>query len=277
MGRGPATAAEPQSYSITLEEFDKLRELVREYAGIRLSTSKVPMVLCRLTPRLRALALESFTDYYALIASPSGSQELHTAIDLLTVNETRFFREPAHFQLLETLVRARRSSTPFRVWSAACSSGEEPYSIAMVLADLLPPEQWEVVASDISLRMLERAGRALYPVSCAQDIPEECLRRHCLKGQGSFEGTLLIDPALRERVTFRHINLQAPLPALGQFDVVFLRNVMIYFDLETKCQLMARLLPLVRRGGHVFIGHAETLNGVTTGLTPVAPAVYRRD
>jgi chemotaxis protein methyltransferase CheR len=200
------------------------------------------------------------------------------AVDLLTTNETYFFREPKHFALLRDLAQdASDKNRALRVWSAASSSGEEPYSIAMVLADVMGEDApWEVLGTDISTRVLASARRGHYPMERAAQMPQNYLKRFCLKGQGSEAGTLLIERNLRQRVQFQHLNLNAPLPKIGQFDVIFLRNVMIYFSLETKRQVVARLLAQLRPGGHFLIGHSETLNDINDSLTAVAPSIYRK-
>ena len=202
---------------------------------------------------------------------------MQTAVDLLTTNETYFFREPKHFDLLRKVATlARGRSEAFRVWSAASSSGEEAYSIAMVLEDCLPGQAWEIVGSDISTRVLDKARGGHYPMERAANIPKEYLKRFCLRGTGAQEGTLLIERGLRERVRFMQVNLNEPLPKLGMFDVVFLRNVMIYFNNETKQQIVGRILPTLKPGGHFCIGHSESLNGISDAVQALAPSIYRK-
>ena len=203
--------------------------------------------------------------------------ELQTALDLLTTNETYFFREPKHFDFLRTevLPHAQPGRT-FRLWSAASSSGEEPYSLAMTLADGLPKTPWEIVASDISTRVLEIARIGHYPMERASHIAKHQLSRHCLKGTGSQEGTFLIDRSLLERVQFRQVNLNTALPKIGEFDAIFLRNVMIYFNMDTKREVVARMLPLLRPGGYFIVSHSESLNGITDKLKLITPSIYRK-
>jgi chemotaxis protein methyltransferase CheR len=161
-----------------------------------------------------------------------------------------------------------------RVWSAACSTGEEAYSIAMVLADVLEERPWEVLGTDISMRVLERARRAHYPMERATQLPQYYLKRFCLKGQGAEAGTLLVERKLRARVQFEQANLNETLPQLGMFDLVFLRNVMIYFSGDTKRQVVARVLAQLKPGGHFCIGHSESLNEISTAVRQVAPSIY---
>lgn len=259
------------------DEFRQFSELIYRIAGISMSPAKKPLISGRLVKRLRQHGLSRYEDYFRLITSPQGKEELQEAVDALTTNETHFFREPKHFDFLRRqVVPARQPGRGLRIWSAACSSGEEPYSTAMVLDELLGKEPWEVVASDISTRVLARARAGLFPMDRMPEIPKAYLQRYCLRGIGEYDGTLLIESFLRQRVRFIAHNLMQPPPQLEPFDVIFLRNVMIYFDLETKRQVVGRLLPLLRPGGHFLIGHSESLNGVTDGLQSIAPAIYRK-
>lgn len=257
-------------------ELAQFQRFIHEAAGISLSTAKKALVEGRLGKRLAHFQLDSFGAYLALLQSGEHPQEVQTAVDLLTTNETYFFREIKHFELLREVVMQRRNSAQaFRVWSAASSSGEEAYSIAMVLADVLGNAPWEVVGTDISTRMVHDARRALYPMERARHMPDAFLRRFCRKGQQEFSGKLLIEKSLRERVRFVHANLNAPLPDIGLFDLIFLRNVMIYFNHDTKQQVVSRVLQKLRPGGFFLVGHSENLNDVQTTVRPVAPAIYR--
>ena len=263
--------------TIAEHEFKQFQSLLYDIAGISLSAQKKPLVCGRLAKRLKAHQLDSFGDYLRLLKNGAQPDELQIAIDLLTTNETYFFREPKHFEFLAAKVLpAWRPGRPFRVWSAACSSGEEPYSLAMLLAERLGDSAWEIIASDLSTRVLEKAGSSHYPMERAKDIPRPYLLKYCLKGVGAQDGTFLIDPGLRKRVSFVQINLTKRLPEHGEFDVIFLRNVMIYFDQKVKQETVARLLPRLRPGGHFMIGHSETLNGISSALQPLAPAIYRK-
>ena len=262
--------------AITDREFQGYRKFLYEAAGIQLTDSKKPLVTSRLSRRLNALGIRSYGAYLDLIVSGKEPGERQTAIDLLTTNETYFFRESKHFDLLRDLASRAPAGRPFRVWSAACSSGEEPYSIAMVLADVRGSSPWEVFASDLSTRMLERARAAHYPMERATHVPRKYLERFCLKGVEDQAGTLLVDSRIRECVRFAQVNLMQALPELGRFDVVFLRNVLIYFDLETKRGVVGRLSRVLAEGGHLFIGHSEALHGIAGGFETVMPTVYRR-
>jgi len=265
--------------TITDAEFGRFQRFIYDAAGITLTPAKKALVCGRLSKRLQAHSLSSYGAYFELLNSGRAADEVQTAVDLLTTNETYFFREPKHFELLRELATAAAAAPrtqPFRVWSAASSTGEESYSIAMVLADVLGPGGWEVVGSDISTRVLQRARAGHYPMERARNIPPAYLKRFCLKGHGEQEGTLLVERALRSRVSFAQVNLNAELPRLGSFDIVFLRNVMIYFNGDTKRQVVARVLGLLKPGGHFCIGHSESLNDISSAVEALAPSIYRK-
>ena len=263
------------NHGVSDQEFALFRKLIYRLAGINMADSKKPLLAGRLTRRLRHHGLESFRDYYTLVTRTEHSDELQLMVDLLTTNETYFFREAAHFDYLQTFAASRRGR-PFRVWSGASSSGEEPYTIAMVLAETLGmAANWEIVASDISLSMLEKAHAGLYPMERGKGIPPELLKKYCLKGVREQQGNFLVDAKLRERVDFRHINLISPTTRdLGQFDLIFLRNVMIYFDNDTKRKVVGNMLPHLREDGTFIVGHSETLTGITDALSAMRPTLY---
>ncbi|HUW26949.1 MAG TPA: protein-glutamate O-methyltransferase CheR [Gallionella sp.] len=279
--RNPARrpGGSPADANIALhdQEFTQFRDMIYRIAGISMSPAKKQLVSSRLAKRLKHHGLASYGDYFRLITSAHGKAELQVAVDSLTTNETHFFREPKHFDFLRNrIIPARKAGRGLRIWSAACSSGEEPYSIAMLLDELLGSEPWEIVASDISTHVLEKAGNGLFPITRVPEIPKHYLTRYCLKGVGEHDGTLLIEQSLRDRIRFMQHNLTETPAKLGEFDVIFLRNVMIYFDQETKCQVVSRLLPLLRPGGYFLVGHSESLNGVTDAVQLVMPAIYRK-
>lgn len=270
-------AAAPPAPTLYDHEFERFRHLIYRIAGIALSPAKKPLVCSRLGKRVRHLGMTSYSEYYRLINDPKEADELQVAVDLLTTNETHFFREPRHFDFFrQRILTAHRRGRTMRVWSAACSSGEEPYTIAMLLDETLGADPWEVVGTDLSTRVLEKARRGSYPEERVPEIPRHYLSRYCLKGQGSKAGTMLIEKKLRDRVQFFQHNLTSPPPPLGEFDVIFLRNVLIYFDQETKRQVVERLLPLLKKGGHFLVSHSETLSDISTSLNLVAPSIYRK-
>jgi chemotaxis protein methyltransferase CheR len=263
--------------SISDAEFAQFRRFIFDAAGITLAESKKALVSGRLAGRLARCGVDSYGEYFKLLKQGEAADELQMAIDLLTTNETYFFREPKHFAFLKKHVQAKGAfAQPFRVWSAAGSSGEEAYSIAMLLEDCAPGQQWEVLCSDISARVLNKARRGHYPTARLEQVPPGYLKRFCLKGHGDQEGTMLITRALRDKVKFMQVNLNVALPKIGQFDFIFLRNVLIYFNGDTKRQVMKRMLSVLRPGGYLFIGHSENLAGVTDALEHVAPAIFRK-
>lgn len=242
-----------------------------------MADAKKALVSGRLNKRLAVHELGSFGDYFKLLTSGQCPGEVQMAVDLLTTNETYFFREIKHFEFLRTQALAERSRPqPYRLWSAASSSGEEAYSMAMVLADCMQTTPWEILGTDISTRVLQGAQRALYSMDRGRHIPQDYLRRFCRKGAGDYEGQLLVDRSLRSRVNFRHANLNAALPELGKFDMVFLRNVMIYFNNDTKRLVVARVISTIKPGGYFCIGHSESLNDITQAVQMVAPSIYQK-
>ncbi len=264
-------------HSISDAEFSQFQRFIYEAAGIHLSAGKKSLIVGRLARRLGHCGVATYAQYLRLLHRGDSAAELQTAIDLLTTNETYFFREPKHFEFLKETVKSLPASPrPLRVWSAAGSTGEEAYSIAMVLADRFAEHPWEVMASDISMRVLAQARRGHYSTARTEGIPEDYLKRFCLKGVGEQAGTLLIERGLRGRVEFRQINLNANLPKIGLFDVIFLRNVLIYFDTATKRAVVSRVLEALRPGGWLFIGHTESLSAVTDAVRPIAPAILQK-
>lgn len=263
--------------TISDTEFAQFQRFIFNAAGITMSGAKKALVTGRLSKRLAHHHLENFGEYFRLLSAPHHGAEVQIAVDLLTTNETYFFRESKHFDFLRQQALAAHNRTQmFRVWSAASSSGEEAYSIAMVLADCLESTPWEVMGSDISTRVLAGAQRAHYSMERARHIPKNYLQRFCLKGSDEHEGSLLVNRQLRSRVHFRQVNLNAALPELGQFDIIFLRNVMIYFNEETKRQVVARVVSQIKPGGHFCIGHSESLNDITQAVKAIAPSIYQK-
>jgi chemotaxis protein methyltransferase CheR len=265
------------SPSLSDRDFVRFQRFIHAAAGITLSMSKRALVTGRLAKRLAHHALPGYGEYLDLLDSGEVADEVQTAVDLLTTNETYFFREARHFELLrEQAELARQERRTLRVWSAACSSGEEVYSMAMVLDDVLGAGQWEVLGSDISTRVLKRARTGLYPEERTRHLPAAYRKRYCLRGTGEHQGKVLVVRELRQQVRFAQVNLNDELPHLGAFDIVFLRNVMIYFNTETKRRVVARVLAPLVAGGHFCIGHSETLNDITGAVRQVAPSIYRK-
>ncbi len=261
---------------ITSDEFLAIGELLYRRTGIRLVPGKEALVMGRLDRRLRQLGMASYSEYLRFLRQPGHQDEVGRAIDLLTTNETYFFREEQHFDFLARVVApAYRANRQFRLWSAASSSGEEAYTAAMVLAGALPDTAWEVVGSDVSSRMVQRAQRGIYPLAAAERIPAALLRKYCRKGRDEYDGMMAVASQLRAKVSFVHANLMDDLRRLGMFDVILLRNVMIYFDVEGRAALVPRLLEMLHPGGYLIVGLSETLNGISSRLRLVEPSVYQ--
>jgi chemotaxis protein methyltransferase CheR len=266
----------PQAPAPTDAEFAQFQTLLRAITGIHLSEYKKTLLVARLSARLRARNAQTFTDYFKIIRNPMETEELQLAINHLTTNETFFFREPDHFQIMKDFIASLRPMpVPFRVWSAASSSGEEAYSIAMVLADVLGGAKWEVIGSDISTRVLDRARAGLYPLERNDGIPLDYLQRFCLKGQGAQDGMMLIGKQLRDRVHFARVNLNDPIPDMGRFDLIFLRNILIYFQNDQKRKVVEAVLPRLQPHGLLIVGHSENLMGISDRVKQVRPTVYR--
>lgn len=258
------------------EEFQWITRFLHAKTGILIREGKHALVMGRLEKRLHHLGLTSYSDYFRLMGTPDNVVEITLAIDLLTTNETYFFREPGHFDFLrQQVIPKHPRARPLRIWSAASSSGEEAYTIAMTLAEALPDGNWEVIGSDISTRVLEKAKRGLYPLSAAEKIAPSLLKKYCLKGADEYDGYFLVSNALRSRVSFLQINLMENLPNLGMFDVIFLRNAMIYFDMATRQRLVAKVVEALKPGGYFIVSHSESLNGVNTQLKVVQPSMYQ--
>lgn len=277
------TTADPQSSlaayrsEITDSEFKKFKSWIYKVAGINLSEHKKALVMGRLAPRMRHYSLENYNDYFSLLTGKEYPSELQIAVDLLTTNETYFFREPKHFDFIRDEILANHGpGRAMRVWSAASSTGEEPYSLAMTLKESLGEGPWEILASDLSSRVLERARSGHYAMERSRHIPQNYLKKYCLKGVGEQDGTFMVADSLKKRIKYTQINLNEALPSIGEFNLIVIRNVMIYFDLETKQKVIARIIPHLKSGGYLLIGHSESLNGITEDVVAIRPAIYRK-
>jgi len=267
LGQAPVLAA---------ADFQRLRALVFEASGIQLAESKRHLVASRLWSRLRALQLSSYGEYVVLLGTPGHDRERALALDALTTHETSFFRESQHFPAILEHARVPRPGRKFRLWSAACSTGEEAWSLAMLLATRSSPDSWQIVGTDVSAPSVESANRALYALERSGTIPPELLRRFCRKGRDQYEGTFLIDASLRENVSFSVANICNPQPALGSFDVIVLRNVLIYFEAAERMRIVNNLVERLAPGGLLVNGHAESVTGMHRELVPVAQTIHRR-
>ncbi len=269
-------------------EFNLYRKLIYSRAGICLSSPKKALLEARLGRRLRELGLESYLAYYQYVTEDPSESELVRLLDRVSTNETHFFREPRQFDFLEQkilpnwVMQADRGLRPqqVRVWSAGCSTGEEPYSLAMMFLDHLPLERgWEIeiIGTDLSSRAIESAQRAIWPIAKAKEIPEKYLKRFMLKGVGSQAASMKAGPEIRAIVCLENLNLNDEhYPVAGIFDLILCRNVLIYFDAESRARVIRRLQNHLAPGGYLFVGHAESLNGVSEQLRHVIPTVYHQ-
>jgi chemotaxis protein methyltransferase CheR len=259
------------------DEFALFQQLIHRESGIYLQPSKRALLQGRLVKRLRALELKSYRAYYRRVSE--DPVEKVRMLDCICTNETRFFREPRHFELVrEEVLPAlrRRDARRVRAWSAGCATGEEPYSLAMLLTDE-PGLDGHILATDLSTRALEHAEAAVWPIERAQEIPERYRKRYMLRGTRSQAGRMKAGPELRERVTFLRLNLNDWVYRIqGAFDLIFCRNVLIYFDAAAKARVVEQLLAHLAPGGFLFVGHAESLTGLNDRLTCLEPTIYRR-
>lgn len=275
-GPGPLLGRDPV---LSDQEFSRFRRFIYQEAGIDLPPGKLALVQSRLSKRIRQLQLDSFLAYWQLLQGAEGRGEKQRAINLLSTNETYFFREPQHFDWLQQHVRELHGQRrgPIRIWSAACSTGEEPYSIAMTLADSLGLHgNWQVYASDINTQVTAFARRGVYLHERARRTPAAMWRKYLLRGIDEYSGKVRVLPELARKVDFSNVNLlHCEDFRQAQFDVVLLRNVLIYFDGETKQQVLSQLCSKIRPGGYLLIGHSESLRNLDLPLQQEQPSRYR--
>jgi chemotaxis protein methyltransferase CheR len=267
-------------------DLSRIVRLVYERSGITLHSGKRALVLARLQKRLRAGGFTSFKAYLEHVERDRTGAELTSLLDAIATNHTSFFREPQHFDFLKsTVLPSMETGRPIRVWSAACSSGEEPVTLAITLLDALAAQgrveagvqtRLRVLATDLSTKALAQAASGVYKMERVAGIPMEILRRHFQKGLGAQAGTARISPRIRSLIEYRQLNFLEATDLNERFDVIFCRNVMIYFDHDVQQQVVSLLERHLLPGGHLFISHSESLNGITHGLRWVAPAVYQR-
>ena len=262
-------------------DYEFLRRLVYEHSRINLGPDKRALVSGRVAKRLRALQIPSYREYCHLLKSAAGADELTDLLDVISTNHTHFFREEKHFDWLRSVLLpqwslARNTRDSFRAWSAASSSGEEPYTLAIVLAEFFGLDgQWTIDATDISTRVLAKAEQAVYDTDKIAPVPRELLRRYFQRGVGQWEGRFRVREELRRHVKFQHLNLLQPqYPFAQTFQLIFCRNVMIYFDRPTQETLIGKLTEQLEPGGHLLVGHSESLSGIRHSLKQLQPAIY---
>jgi len=279
-GRGLEQAAK-----LSTRDFARLSLFIYDTCGIKMPEVKKTMLEARLQKRVRLLGMSGFTDYCDYLFTAKGQQEeLVQMLDLVTTNKTDFFREPDHFvQLTQNVLPdwwQRHPGTTLSIWSAGCSSGEEPYTLAMVLSEFAlknPGFDFRILATDISTRVLEKAKNAIYAEALVEPVPLEFKKKYLLRSKDRASGMVRIVPELREKVRFRRLNfMDEDFGMREQLDVIFCRNVIIYFDRPTQEKLLQRFHRQMKTGAHIFMGHSETLSGLDVPLVSVYPTVYRK-
>ena len=259
-------------------DFLRISDIVYEYSGINMQDGKEALVQSRLLKRMRDLGISDFAKYVDFVEGPSGKEELYRMIDVMTTNKTSFFRESAHFDFIRDEVIPKLTENKLRVWSAACSSGEEPYTLAIVLNEFLPErilKDTRILATDLSVRMLNTAKNGEYSEETIKAIQPN-LRTKYLSKMSVGENNYKVLPILRRMVYFGPLNLMKEWPMKGPFDFIMCRNVMIYFDRQTQERLISRFWNYIKPGGYLFVGHSEGLSGISHKFHYIKPAVYKK-
>lgn len=266
-------------YSITDQEFSQFRALLYEESGINLSEHKKTLLVSRLTKRLRKLEMQTFSEYYNYVVNEvNGGEEFIQMLDLLSTNKTDFFRESKHFDFLKNRIMPELEHLKkIRIWSSACSSGEEPYSIAITLCEFMGSMRWDckILASDLSTRVLAHAANGVYEKERVKELDKTRLHRYFLKGKNNDK--VKVKKQLSEMIVFKRINLMHEnFPIKTPLDLIFCRNVMIYFDKKTQERLVNNFYRYLRPNGYLFIGHSESLQWLDTPFVPVAATIYQK-
>lgn len=278
-GSGPGASYEDLD-PLTPAQFRRITDLLYSICGIQMKEGKEPLVKARLWKRVKNLGLESFKEYVDLVQGPSGRDELLQMVDVLTTNKTSFFREAQHFEFLRDCLRGEfRGNRKLRIWCAGCSTGQEPYTLAItLLKDMAENSRNDVriLATDISNRVLETAKAGVYEPDNFVGVDPSIMKRHFTPHTEGGMKAYRVTDQLRSLVSFARLNLMEGWPMKGPFDFIFCRNVMIYFDKETQERLVGRFRDILMPGGYLFVGHSESLTGRVEGFSYVQPAVYRR-
>lgn len=280
---GGSISYDPNVSPLTDKELNGFIDLVHDICGIRLTQAKRHMVSARLHKRLRKLGFTSYGQYFKYLRSEEGQEsEMQELINAITTNKTEFFRENQHFEILARYVLPEihnRIMKPIKIWSAGCSSGEEPYTIAMVASEYFGGScsSFDITATDISERVLDEAKDAIYNKDDIKLIPHNLLVKYMLQGSGTKRGLYKVAPELRHAVHFRSLNfMDGYYDVGGPFDIIFCRNVLIYFDRPTVAAIISKFYNLLTPGGYFFIGHSETLNGIETKFEKSHPMVFKK-
>ncbi len=260
--------------NITKQEYQKFTELIFNEIGITLGESKQALLESRFYKRILYFQLHSFEEYYQLCIRENS--EKIEMLNLVTTNETYFFREKDHFSFLKKYLLEYRGATKIKIWSAAASVGAEAYSIAMVCDSLLPANRWEILGTDINSHVVKKARMRLYQLTWSEKIPQEFRMKYCLKGKGKYEGMFLINRELAKNVKFQTNNLLEVNYSIGTFDIVFLRNVLIYFNNETRKKVIENIMKNMKSGSYLIISQTENLNGLgIEGLEQVESSIFK--
>jgi len=267
-------------------DFEKISHLIYQQCGINLHEGKKELVKARLGKRLREGNFRSFSEYYKHVTTREGTDELITMIDSISTNLTYFFREDSHFKRLQTIIKSflessagQRSGTPgLKIWSAGCSTGEEPYSLGITVKESLNgfPADVKIVATDISTRVLKIAVNGVFSNDKTKNILPGILRKYFQLGYGKREGYIRIKKEIRDLIEFSRFNLMETPSANFEFDIIFCRNVMIYFDKQTQASVVKKFYNCLNKGGYLFIGHSESLTGLEHAFKYIEPSVYRK-
>ena len=264
------------------ESYRYIINLVYDRCRVRLHDGKQALIRARLGKRMRLHGFATLADYCHFLKHQAEEGEITQVIDALTTNFTNFLREPDHLKFMVEQLGAKQGAAgagPFHIWSAACATGEEPYSIAFYLSEAFPPAagwDWRILASDVSTKAIDKAKAGIYPAERVAMLPREWLQRYFQRGLNDWKDFYRVKPRVAERVLFQQLNLLGTYDFSRAFDVIFCRNVMIYFDRPTQEQLVNRLCRYLAPGGHLLIGHSESLNGLSVPLRCLRPSIYQK-
>lgn len=267
-------------YNISDKDFKRFATLVYDKTGISLQDGKKQLIQSRLNKVLRKREIPSYSAYYDIVKNDASGEELIEFINLISTNVTHFFREEKHFEFLRTVWFPNfdfKHSNSVKVWCAASSSGEEPYSLSITLKELLGDKYpYEIYASDISTKVLNMAKRGVYPINAVENMERSLLKRYFMEGSGNAKGYVKVKSNIQKHVSFHRVNLIEPFKLPHSFDLIFCRNVMIYFDLPTKESIVNKFDNFMHKGAYLMIGHSESLNGIKHPFSYVQPATYRK-
>ncbi len=267
------------SYDLTEKQYNKLSRLIYDTGGIHLGDNKKELVHARLSKVLRKRSISCFDDYISILENDSTGEELVGLLDAISTNVTHFFRESQHFDFLVSRIPEFMDRKGMRIWSAGCSSGEEPYTLAITMLEYFPEKQvphHRIMATDLSTKVLNTARSGVYPMKSVEKISPELVKKYFLKGKNAREGLVRVKKEVARLVEFRRLNLIEPIPFREEFDIIFCRNVMIYFDTATREAITSKYYDALVPGGYLIIGHSESMNSFKHNYQYVQPTIYRK-